>query len=377
MALVAILGLTGAAFATAYYKLTGNIGSYDVSKYLPVKPKPTPTGGATGPAVPVDLEAGHALNILLMGSDSRSGTEEEGLPGTEGMRNDTTILLHISSDRKRVQLVSIPRDSWVTIPSCILPDGSQTQPRTTKFNASFSIGGQTGDIAAAAACSMNTVQELTGITLDGFIVVDMAGFKAMVDALGGVSLEIPEDINDVDSGLVVSQGWQHLNGDQALGYARVRKTIGDGSDIGRIARQQQLLGAIFSTALSKNVMTDIGQLYGFLDAATQSLKASPNYANVMALAGIAWSLRGIDPSNIQFVTVPWTDYDGSSILWTKDADALWESIRGDQPLPDGIEYTAPLAPDVDTGEPTSTVPAPDSATDPTPDSEPAESPTSG
>lgn len=335
VALVAVLSFSVTAFGVAYSKLQGNIQSHDVSGLLTVpNSKPAPAPG--------DTHAGAAINLLLMGSDDREGTSEEGEPDTEGRRNDTTLLLHIAADRSRVQLVSIPRDLWVDVPSCKLPNGSETRAMEGKFNSSFSLGGQTGDVAYAAACTMNTVMKMSGITLDGFYVVNFNGFKSMVNALGGVQMTLDEAIHDDKAGLSLDAGNHLLNGDQALGFARARYSLGDGSDIGRIGRQQELIAHIFRTAMQKNVLTSIPDLYRFLEAATKSLTASKGYGDLTTIAGIAWSIRGIDPANIQFATVPWTNLDGSSIKATSEAPEMWKALQEDKPFPANIKIQAPL-----------------------------------
>ena len=115
------------------------------------------------PVAPIDASKGLPLNILLMGSDSRAGANAS-IGGTnEGMRSDTTIILHVAADRSRIEFVSIPRDSWVKIPDCTLFDGSTVKGWTTKFNVAFANGGKNGNPAEAAACVQKTVETLTGI----------------------------------------------------------------------------------------------------------------------------------------------------------------------------------------------------------------------
>src|SRR5665647_2703366 len=151
-----------------------------------------------------------------MGSDSREGEDVVEADQVEGMRSDTTIVLHISADRNRMDLVSIPRDSRVQIPSCNYFDGTSSRSQSGRFNAAFSIGAAHDDVAEAAACTVNTVQSLTGIPLDGWVVVDFAGFRAMVDALGGVEMCIPTEIYSLKASLHLQPGVQRL-GHRAAG----------------------------------------------------------------------------------------------------------------------------------------------------------------
>jgi LCP family protein required for cell wall assembly len=357
---VALFAVSGAGLV--YDDLNRNIGGTDVEPLLGTdRPEPAPP--------PVDGSAGTAVNLLLVGSDDRSG-ENESIGGgnvESGIRSDTVIVAHISADRSRVELISIPRDSWVDIPACELPDGSMSAPTTGKFNKAFHQGGQTGDVGYAAACTIRTIESLTDVRIDGFVAVDFGGFVDMVDAIGGIPMCIPEDIDDDNAHLQLTAGEQVLNGTQALGYARVRKSIGDGSDIGRIGRQQALLGATVRQVLNQNVLTDAPRLYQFLDAATASLTTSSNYASIAAMSGLAYSLRGLESDDISFVTVPVADRgDGANVLWTDAADDLWEAVAADRPLT--IEGAGSDGDGAATGSPPTDEAAgtdPDASTDPT------------
>ncbi|MFH5824209.1 LCP family protein [Georgenia sp. AZ-5] len=340
----------GTGGALAYTDIQGNVQRQDITDLLGERPD----GG--GVAAPLDAKAGQALNILIMGSDSRDGANDDS-SGVGGMRADTTMIAHVAADRSRVEIVSIPRDTLVDIPSCTLPDGSQTSPHDdAMFNSAFAIGGQTGDVGAAAACTIRTVEDLTGVFIDDFVVVDFAGFINMVDALGGVPMYIPEPISDSRADLELQSGCQVLDGHDALGFARVRKSMGDGSDISRIGRQQELVAAIAREALSKNLLTDLPALYQFLDAATATLTTGAVIGQIPTLAGLASSLRGLDPADISFATMPF-DWAGSRVVPSAQADDLWDALAADQP----IEATL-----TGTGE------APAAETSPTP--QPAEQP---
>ncbi|MGC0250355.1 LCP family protein [Pseudactinotalea sp. Z1748] len=332
VALVAVLALgmfVTSGVAWAYRDLDSNIQTHDIDDLLGDE-RPEPVEAPD----PEDPHAGQALNVLLVGTDDRSGENFEiGGGTTPGVRSDTVIVAHISADRDRVEMISIPRDSWVTVPSCEMPDGSATNPREGKFNAAFEIGGQTGDVGYAAACTIRTVEALTNVRIDGFIAVDFAGFVNVVDALGGVPFCVPEPISDRQAHIELEAGEQVLDGEQALGYARVRKSLGDGSDIQRIDRQQDLLAATARHVLDQNLLTDAGKLYAFLDAATSSVTASRDFGSISALSGLAYALRHIDPGEITFATVPVVGRgDGANVVWTDEAIELWEAVAADQPL---------------------------------------------
>lgn len=346
MVSVLAFGVSGAA--TAFVRLDNNIETHDVTAQLgedrPVKIEPVD---------PTDPDAGRAINVLLMGSDVRDG-ENATIGGTvEGMRSDTTIVLHISADRQRMELISIPRDSHVEIPSCVRADGSTSTAKDTRFNEAFSLGGQSGLTADAAACTIRTVESLTGVFIDHWVVVDFTGFTAMVDALGGIPMCIPNDMDSPKAGLHVTAGQQVLDGTTALAFARARTGtgVGDGSDTNRLGRQQQLLAATANEVLSKNLLTDSTALYRFLTAATSSLTANPELGNIPALAGLAFSLRTIPSGNITFMTIPFGSYapDPNQVQWTADAAPIWANIAADLPVVTPAPVVEPTV-DPTTGE---------------------------
>jgi LCP family protein required for cell wall assembly len=354
---LAVVSFGGVGAATAYVRLENNIETFDVTRLT----GPAPTPEVEEPVDPTDPHAGEALNYLIMGSDVRDG--ENALIGgeVEGMRSDTTIIMHISAARDRVELVSIPRDSQVQIPDCLFHDGTSSRPQFERFNAAFATGARNDDVGEAAACTIRTVQTLTGITIHGWVVVDFAGFRNMVDALGGVSMCLPEDMSSDLANLYItgSPEFQTLDGPTALAFARARtgKGLGNGSDIMRIERQQQLIGSIAKDVLSRNILTDSTALYRFLNATTQSLKADPDTGNITNLMGLAFSLQNVPSGNIVFMTVPHATYpaDRNRVIWTDDASKIWAHLISDTPL---------IPPAVVVPEPTPGATAP--ATEPAP-----------
>ncbi len=334
LGVVAVLCFGASGAAALYVQLNSNINTIDASDLIQALPEPTPTG----PADPDDPNAGRDVNILLMGSDERDG-ENEAIGGyVGGMRSDTTIVAHISADRSRVELISIPRDSLVDIPSCTMTDGSTTYAQKNAiFNSAFSIGADNGgDIASAAACTVNTVQQNTGVRIDHFVVVDFAGFTKMVDSIGGVPICVPNDMSAPKAGLYLSAGQQTLDGTTALAFARARTGVGvgDGSDTNRLGRQQELLAAVVREVLGKNMLTDITQLIRFLDSATESLSIDSGFSSISDMAGLAYSLRSTSAGNISFMTIPFAaaPSDPNRVVWTSEADAIWANVAGDQPM---------------------------------------------
>ena len=292
---------------------------------------------------------GRAVNILVMGSDSRNGQVVD--DGTEGMRSDTAMIVHLSEDRSRMDVVSIPRDTLVDIPACKLPpDGSsKSDPAPdTIFNSAFSTGADNStdpdDVKYAAACTITTVEKLTDIRIDEFMVVDFTGFEKMVDSLGGVPMYVDEDVSDDKADLYLDKGCNTLNGAQALGYARARYSLGDGSDISRIGRQQQLVAAMMRTAKSKNLLTDMTSLYGFATSALETLTVSEGLGGVDKLAGLANSAADIGMDNINFITMPVEQdvYDANRVVPIRSkANQVWDALRNDEPVPeDAVSLSA-------------------------------------
>ncbi len=299
--LVVVIGL-----GVAWWRLEGNISRLDVSKDLGTRPT-----AAAGP-----------LNILLIGSDNREG---EGVPGaslSSGARSDTTLIAHVSADREHVTVVSVPRDSMVPAP----PNCKNSTPKdewvVQQWNAMFSIGGP--------ACLITTIEGNTGLRMDHFAVVDFRGFRDMVDALGGVPICAPEAIDDPKAKLKLSAGRHVLDGTQALGYVRARKTLGDGSDLGRIARQQAFLSSVVQEATRTSLLVRPDKLFGFLDAATKSLTTDEQF-DLGTMKDLASSVKDIGVKNIQFITVPVQEYpaDPNRVEWAPSADVLWQTLRDD------------------------------------------------
>ncbi len=331
LGVTAALALSIGGFSAAYARLQGNVSVADVSDLVGAAPE-----AATTPD-PNDPLAGKDVTILLLGSDERDG--ENGVIGgeAEGMRSDTAIVVHLSADRSRAELVSIPRDSIVDIPSCTMSDGSTSRAQSdAMFNSAFATGwDQGGDLTSAAACTIKTVQANTGLTIDHFAVVNFVGFISMVDALGGVPICIPEAIVSPDAGLTLAAGYQTLDGSTALGFARARKgTNLNGSDLERTGRQQELIAAMVRQIQAKNILTDVPQLMGFLNAATASLTVDPGLRSLTDMAGLALSLRSLDRSAITFMTIPVTAWpqDKNRVVWTSAAKTVWANMAADEPI---------------------------------------------
>ncbi|MEU0158802.1 LCP family protein [Streptomyces sp. NPDC006261] len=301
-----------------YKKLDGNITTdTSAAAELKVYEKERPT--------PVVMDA---QNILLIGSDSRSGDNREyGRDDGGSQRSDTTILLHLAADRKSATAVSLPRDLMVEVPNCRTGDDKETRERFAQFNSAFELGG--------TACTIRTVERLTGIRIDHHMVVDFNGFKDMVDAVDGVEICLKEPIDDKDARLELSAGRQTLNGEEALGYVRARKTLGDGSDTERMERQQRFLGALVNKMQSNGVLLNPTRLYPVLDAATKSLTTDSGLDSLRDLYDLVRSMRDVPTDQVQFLTVPRQPYRQNTNrdeLVEPDASELFKQLREDKPV---------------------------------------------
>lgn len=325
---VVLLLMLGVA---AYVKLNANITQFDVSKLLGKRPQTNAVVNKVTNLKPV--------NILVIGSDTRAlGTNEFGTTQqVSGARADTTLIVHLSGDRRSAVVVSIPRDSMTHAPrDCKNPNSKVADGPIRQWNANFSLGGP--------ACVIRALEGDTGIYIDHFMVVDFVGFKSMVDALGSVEVCVPTAVNDSFSGLHLPAGRSRVTGNEALSFVRARHNVGnDASDLGRIARQQAFLSSMVQEATSSNLLLRPDKLFRFLDAATKSLTADPALGNLNALREVAQSVVGLKSSQVRFVTVPIEDYppDHNRVQWTSAADALWKSIIHDTPLPGATPGSTP------------------------------------
>jgi LCP family protein required for cell wall assembly len=308
---------------TAYVAFRDAFGNINQKKFKNdvLTPRPPATG---------------ALNVLLVGSDTRAGDgnakygqklAREADAG--GKRTDTIILMHISPNRDQARLISFPRDSMVEIPRCKNETTKQTMPPVRgMINSAYNTGG--------IACTISTLETLTDIRIDHFVEVDFSGFKNIVDALGGIEICLANGVDDKNSKLKLPKGKSLLMGEQALGYVRLRH-YGDGSDIQRIHRQQVFLSKVVGKAMSSELLTNVPKLTGFIKATAQSVTMDPELANDTAgLIEIAKSAQKMTAGGVKFTTIPWLPdpEDKNRVVWKQpDATSLFTAIKSDTELP--------------------------------------------
>jgi LCP family protein required for cell wall assembly len=278
------------------------------------------------------------LNILILGSDTRAG--QTAVAGNAPGLSDTTILLHLAADRSRAYGVSIPRDLIVSRPQCTdkhTGDKLARQP-VAQWNEAYALGGE--------ACTIAQFEKMSDLRVDHFLVVDFSGFKNMVDALGGVPVCVPNEVNDPIGRIYLPAGTYNVKGNQALDYVRVRHSIGtqDTGDIGRMKRQQAFLAAMVNKAVSAGTLFNPKRLISFLDAATKSLTTDPGMRRLTTMAGLANEVKDIGLGQVQFFSMPFEAYEPDpNRLQPKapDAQQLWRALREDEELP--RKFTADAA----------------------------------
>ncbi|MEV6977648.1 LCP family protein [Kitasatospora sp. NPDC093806] len=317
-----------------YWKLNGNIKTIDKDGIASDRP----------PEAQADANGNKPVNILLIGSDSRGGNNSDlGGGDSEGARSDTTILLHVYADHKHAVGISIPRNTITTIPPCKLPNGKWSKEQKGEgvlFNSAFSTG---GTAEGNAACTQNTIEKLTGIRVDHTIVVDFQGFAAMTKAVDGVEVCLPKAIYEKDlndklpkkGAEVLPAGRQKVDGQKALDYVRLRHGLGDGSDIGRMKRQQAFLSSMITAVKQRGFSPT--NLLPLADAATKSLRVDEGLDTVDKLMSFGLSLKNIDLHDVKFITPPWR-YHKEDLELTPDASKLWDTIKADRTI-DGQNAT--------------------------------------
>jgi LCP family protein required for cell wall assembly len=283
--------------------------------------------GVLGPDRPErpELAGPHEpLNILVLGSDSRD-CDGCGVDTASGGGSDTTILFHLAADRESAYGISIPRDSLVDRPDCYREDGTVIPGEVdAMWNAAFAVGG--------VGCTQRQLEQVTGIRVDNYVVVDFGGFKRMVDAVGGVELCVPYELHSDKGDITIPEGTHTFHGDEAEDYIRIRYGVGDGTDLGRIKRQQAFMAALAGQVLSSHVLARPDRLVRFLDAATRSLRTDID--SLRDLAELGRQFQDLGGSRIRFLTVPnqlSTEHEGR-VEWLPQAQTLWDRIRLDQPL---------------------------------------------
>ena len=293
-------------------------------------------------------KASSAVNYLLVGSDTREGLTYSELKELRvgstttaaGKRSDTMLLVHISKARDKAVIISLPRDTLVTLPERKTSDGKTILAKKAKLNAAFNYGD--------APLLIQVVETMTNLRIDHYLEVNFAGFAHMVDALGGIQVCSKVAINDPNSHLVMSAGVHTLNGIAALKYVRTRDFDGMG-DLGRMQRQQQFMSSVIRKATSTGVLLNPIKLVKFLQAAMDTVKTDSTL-NSSDLLTLAKQLKNLSSSKVRTLTVPLSDVNhnepgiGSTVIWDSVlASELWLRLKEDRAIVDVVVPTPSLS----------------------------------
>ncbi|WP_328327209.1 MULTISPECIES: LCP family protein [unclassified Streptomyces] len=313
--------LIGGSVATylLYEHFNNNINKIDV------------VGGTSGST------KNRAVNILLIGTDKRTGKGNEGY-GDKGSvgHADTNILFHVSKDRTNATALSIPRDLITDIPDCQVkqPDGSmKTIPGTPQVRFNTSLGQDDRD----PGCTMKTVKAITGLTVDHFMMADFNAIKTLSTAVGGVDVCVAHPVDDKESHLKLPAGKSKVEGEQALAFVRTRHSFGNQGDLDRIKVQQQFLASLIRKMTSGDTLTSPSKLYDLANAATKALTVDSGIGSIDHLKSLAMDLKAVNPKNVTFTTLPVLDNPAEKVHATvvvnpTQADPLFAMMRDDVSL---------------------------------------------
>ncbi|MFB9534654.1 MULTISPECIES: LCP family protein [Streptomyces] len=318
---VLILGTAGAGYLY-YRQLNGNIKKDALNLGDSKVAAPTPNAAGQTP-----------LNILLIGSDARDSKENQKLGGARETFGatplaDVQMLLHLSADRTNMSVISMPRDTLVKIPKCTDPDDGKVYRATqgrTMTNQSLGHGGP--------GCAVATWQELTGIHIDHFIMVDFAGVVSMADAVGGVPVCVDANIHSrtsdgKGSGLRLEKGTSYIQGEQALQWLRTRYGFEDGSDLARSKAQHMYMNAMVRQLRDNMTLSSPNKLRRLAEEATRAMTVDPGLDTVKKLYDLSDELRKVEPKRITMTTMP-NRYVGARVEPTEDAEQLFRLVRED------------------------------------------------
>ncbi|MEU8828545.1 LCP family protein [Streptomyces sp. NPDC048636] len=309
-----LVGGSAAAYFV-YQHLNGNIRKVDV--------------GENNPAV-----SDGPMNILLIGTDRRDGKGNKGYGDAGSVGHaDTTLLFHVSGDRSNATVLSFPRDMITDIPECKTKqdDGSFKKiPGEKEVRFNTSLGQEERD----PGCTWQTVEKITGLNVDHFMMADFNAVKEMSTAVGGVDICLGKDINDPKSHLNLKKGRHTVEGEQALAFVRTRHAVGFGGDLDRIKLQQQFLSSLMRKMKASGSLTNPGKTWKLAQAATKALTVDPGIGTLSKLADLGKNLSKVDLKNITFATVPVVDNsDGATVLLDQTkADPLFQMVRQDVSL---------------------------------------------
>lgn len=271
------------------------------------------------------------LDILVIGSDTRAGANGEygdADDAASGARSDVMMLLQISQDRQDVNVVSFPRDLMVTIPECTNSQTGQTYPETSDVQINESLG------HGGPGCTVATIDQLTGLNIDHFMLVDFNAVKQLSSVVGGVQVCVDKAVDDSYSGLKLPAGTSEVEGEQALSFLRSRHGFGDGSDTTRIKAQQAFLASLLRKVKSEGTLSNPATMYRIAEAVTQNVTVDSGLTDPSTLVSIGGILSGVDLGRIVFATVPTEEYPSNpnKLQLSAAAQDVFSTLRSDGSL---------------------------------------------
>ncbi|MCX4847605.1 LCP family protein [Streptomyces sp. NBC_00893] len=279
--------------------------------------------------------AGNGMNLLLVGTDGRDRISPEEkrkyrLGGAPCHCTDTVMLVHLSADRERASVVSLPRDSYAEVPGHTDRNtGEQHSAHPVKLNAAYAEGGPN--------LTVRTVEHMTGVKIDHYLEVDFTSFMKTVDALDGVKICTTRPLKDSYTGLDLAPGAHELNGGQALQYVRSRHIDG-AADLGRMQRQQKFLASLIERATSSGVLLNPVKFRGVASTMLGSVRADKGFGTEQMLE-LGQAMRGFSPASSEFASVPMGNVSypvngiGSTVKWDETkSEKLFRALREDKPL---------------------------------------------
>ncbi|WP_125612180.1 LCP family protein [Specibacter cremeus] len=315
LALVLVVAVGGAGFLL--WRLQQNVHTDDLNAAVTL-PKSTTT------------EDTGSMQILILGTDTRAGANSEyGTTADSGGsgNSDVMLLMNISADNSNVSITSFPRDLMVPIPACRNSQTGQVIPAQPMAQLNSAL------LEAGPGCTVAAINQLTGLTIDHFMLADFTAVKELSNAIGGVQVCVDHAMyDDNGSGLRLPAGKSLVQGEQALAFLRTRHAFGDASDLARIKAQQYFLGSLVRKIKTDGTLTNLPMLYNLANVVTKNLTIDKGLANIPDMISIATRLSKIDPANVAFITVPneaWVQDSNRVQLKEPDAGQLFAGLRND------------------------------------------------
>lgn len=324
--------LISLAMGLAVVLVVGGLGVYRLQQNLMTSPLNLGNDQSTddGP-----------MDILIMGSDTRQGEGNEQYGDVEygngDGRTDVMMLLHISENRDNVTVVSFQRDLIVDIPECTDPTTGEVYEAVD--NAMLNTAAENG----GPGCTVATINQMTGLSIDHFMLADFNAVTELSRTVGGVEVCVNQAVDDPKSGLELPAGVSTIEGEQALAFLRSRAAFGDGGDESRIRSQQQFMASLARKVKEEGTLTNPGKLYEIADVMTSNLHVDEDLGNITRIVSIAGMMSGVDLANVVFVAAPSEVYplDPNRLqLAEPQAEELFHILRADGSLTDEAQISA-------------------------------------